>query len=42
MEYIQNQYYLNRLTERPTNLIVAPETAITIPENELAPILNHS
>ncbi len=33
----QNNYYLNSMMDKPTNLIVAPETAIAIPENELPP-----
>ena len=31
----QDEYYLTRLTEKITDLVVAPETAITIPENNL-------
>ena len=33
----QNSYYLNSLMDKPAHLIVAPETAISIPENELPP-----
>jgi apolipoprotein N-acyltransferase len=31
----QSNYYLQQFIEKPTDLIVAPETAITIPENRL-------
>lgn len=31
----QNRYYLNRLIDSPTHLVVAPETAVSIPENQL-------
>jgi apolipoprotein N-acyltransferase len=33
----QDAYYLSQFLGNPTNLVVAPETAITIPENQLSP-----
>jgi len=33
----QNSFYLNSLMDKPTDLVVAPETAITVPENQLPP-----
>jgi apolipoprotein N-acyltransferase len=38
----QNNFYLSGLIEKPIDLIVAPETAITIPENQLDPNWNLS
>jgi len=32
----QDAYYVQQLTNKPSDLIVAPETAITIPQNRLA------
>ena len=34
---IQNAFYLETFTQKPADLILAPETAITIPENLLPP-----